>query len=268
MYGFSSGNPWNTWFALNLLEEIDLPGEYAVDRQAGRLYFLPPKDLDVQKAEVLVSTLGDPLLVLENASNLRFEGLTFECSRGMGVYVERGEACVLSSCIFRNLGMLGVCIGQGVEPDPLDRHGFTGKPASRQLGSWHEHVYNNPDFNRNAGRNHRIENCTLHDLGTGGISLGGGDRKTLTAANNTVYNCEIYNFNRWDRSYKAGINIDGVGNRIQHCLIHDAPASAIYLHGNSHLIENNEIHHVMQEGDDQGAFYMGRDPSDFVTIIR
>jgi hypothetical protein len=151
---------------------------------------------------------------------------------------------------------------------PLYRHAFTGQPASRQLGSWHEHIYENPDLNRQAGRNHRIENCSLHDLGTGGISLGGGDRKTLSAASNTVFDCEIHTVNRWDRSYKAGINLDGVGNRIQHCLIYDAPGSAIYLHGNDHLIEHNEFHHVMQEGDDMGAIYLGRDPSEFGTVIR
>jgi Right handed beta helix region len=268
MYGFKSGSPWNAWYAMNVLAEIDLPGEYAVDRRAGKLYFLPPKNVDVRKTEVMVSTLGAPLVALEGTSYIRFEHLVFEVSRGMGVYIERGEACVLSSCVFRNLGMLGVCIGRGIAPDPLYRLAFTGRPVSRQIGSLDEHFYDHPDFNRQAGRNQLVENCSFYDLGAGGISLGGGDRKTLTPAHNTVFNCDIHDFNRWDRSYRAGVNIDGVGNRIQHCLIYNAPGSAIYLHGNDHLIENNEIHHVMQEGNDMGAFYMGRDPTEFGNVIR
>jgi hypothetical protein len=268
IYGFKSGNPWNTWYAMNLLEEIDLPGEYAIDRRSGTLYFLPPKGVDITKAEIMVSTLAEPLFVLTGASHIRFEGFSFECSRGMGIYIEGGKDCVISSCIFHNLGMLGVCLGQGIEPDPLYRLAFTGKPVSRAIGSLYEHLYEHPDFNRNAGSNQRIENCSFYDLGAGGISLSGGDRKTLTAANNTVSNCVIHTFNRWDRSYKAAINIDGVGNRIQDCLIYDAPGSAIYLHGNDHIIEHNEIHHVMQEGDDMGAIYLGRDPSEFGTVIR
>jgi hypothetical protein len=268
IYGFKSGSPWNTWYALNVLEEIAAPGEYVVDRQAGKLYFLPPDHVDMHNAEVMVSTLAEPLMVLEGVSHLRFEGFDFECSRGMGVYIERGQACVLSSCVFHNLGILGVCIGQGIEPDPLYRQNFTGKPVSRQLGSLNEHVYEHPDFNRQAGYDHRIENCSFYDLGTGGINMGGGDRKTLTAANNTISNCVIHTVNRWDRSLKAGINIDGVGNRIQHCLIYDAPSSAIYLHGNDQLVEHNEFHNVMQEGDDMGALYLGRDPSEFGTVIR
>jgi hypothetical protein len=268
MYGFSSGQPWNAWFALNLIEEIDLPGEYALDREAGKLYFLPPAGVDVGQAEMMISTLEPPVVALENASHVRFENLHLECSRGLGVYLERGESVVFSGCTFRNLGILAVCIGQGVAPDPLYRHAFTGTPVGRQLGSWHEHIYDNPAFNRQAGRNHRLENCLLADLGAGGVSLGGGDRLSLEPAGNTVFNCEIRNVNRWDRTYKTSVNIDGVGNRIAHCLIRDAAGSAIYLHGNSHVIENNEFYRVLTEGDDMGAVYLGRDPSEFGTVIR
>jgi hypothetical protein len=268
LYGFKSGNSWNAWFALNLLEEIDLPGEYMVDRRAGKIYFLPPADVDMQKAEVAVSCLSEPLMVLLGASHLRFEHLTFECSRGIGTYIEGGDSCVLSFCTFHNLGILGVCIGCGIEPDSLHGSGMATKVANGQIGSLYGYFYGHPDFNRLAGSNHRVENCSFYDLGAGGISLGGGDRKSLVPANNTVSNCVLHAYNRWDRSYKAAINIDGVGNRIQHCLIYDAPGSAIYLHGNNHLIEYNEIHHVMEEGDDMGAFYMGRDPSEFGNIVR
>jgi hypothetical protein len=268
VYGFNSGKPWNAWYALNVLEEISRPGEYAVDRQTSKLFFLPPAGMDLRNSEVLVSTLSKPLIALEKTSHIRFENMVFEASRGMGVYVEGGGSCVLSSCVFRNLGMLGVCVGQGAGPDPLSRTAVSDHPVSRQLGSFQQHLYENPDFDRQGGQNHRIENCAFYNLGAGGISLGGGDRKSLTSSGNAVYNCEIHNFNRWDRSYKAGVNIDGVGNRIQHCLIYDAPGSAIYLHGNNHVIENNEVHHVMQEGDDMGAFYMGRDPTEFGNVIR
>ncbi|HTR40338.1 MAG TPA: right-handed parallel beta-helix repeat-containing protein [Pseudomonadales bacterium] len=261
LYGFMSGKPWNTWYALNLLEEIDLPGEYAIDRQAGKLYFLPPKDVDPRKAEVMVSTLSQPLFALKGVSYIRFEGMTFECSRGMGISIEDGQDCVVSSCVFRDLGTIGVCLGSGIDP-------ATGHPISGQLGDLNGYLYAHPDFNRHAGSDHRIENCSFYNLGTGGISLGGGDRKTLSAGNNIVSNCVIHTFNRWNRSYKAGVNIDGVGNRIQHCLIYDAPGAAIYLHGNNHVIENNEIHDVMLTGDDMGAIYMGRDPSEFGNIMR
>jgi hypothetical protein len=186
----------------------------------------------------------------------------------MGVYIERGANNRIQDATLRNLGMVAVCIGKGISPDPDYQHGFTGTPVSRELGSWHEHIYVNPVFNRDAGTGHGVVNCKIYNIGAGAISLGGGDRKSLTAAGNFVENCEIYHFNRWDRAYKSAVNVDGVGNSVRHCLIRDCPGSALYLHGNDHVIEYNEIHHALMDGDDMGAFYMGRDPSERGNVIR
>jgi hypothetical protein len=269
MYGFSSGKPWNCWVARNLLEEIDLPGEYAIDRQSGKLYFLPPAGRSMDKARLDVSMLEEPLVAIEGARNVMFQDVILECSRGMGVYLERGADNRIQNCTLRNLGIVAACIGKGVTPDPLYRHdGYTGQPLSRALGSWHEHIYENPTYNREAGTGQGLVSCHIYNIGQGGISMGGGDRITLTPAGNFVENCRIHDFNRWGRTYKGAINIDGVGNRIAHNLIYNAPGNAIYLHGNDQVIEYNEVHDVMVDGDDQGAFYMGRDPSERNNIIR
>ena len=42
LYGFESGKNFQRWFAYNLLEEIDSPGEYYIDRASGVLYFYRP----------------------------------------------------------------------------------------------------------------------------------------------------------------------------------------------------------------------------------
>ncbi len=55
------------------------------------------------------------------------------------------------------------------------------------------------------------------------------------------------------------MGVGGVGNRVRHNLIHDAPHNAVQLGGNEHLVEYNHFHHVCLETDDVGAFYMGRD---------
>lgn len=268
MYGFASGQPWRTWVALNLLEEIDQPGEFMADRNTGKLYFLPPAGKDPRKSRLEVTLLKEPLIAIEGATNVVLDGIALECSRGMGLYIERGAGNRIQNATLRNLGMVAVCVGKGVAPDQDYRHGFTGLPVSRELGSWHEHLYDNPAFNREAGTGHGIVNCRIYNIGAGAISLGGGDRLTLAPGGNYVENCDIHHFNRWDRTYKSAVNIDGVGNSVRHCLIHDCPGSAIYLHGNDHVIEYNEFHHVMMDGDDMGAFYMGRDPTERGSMIR
>ena len=268
MYGFTNGQPWNTWIALNLLEEIDEPGEFVADKHSGKLFFLPPTGKAITKCHLEVSVLKDPLIAIEGATNVVFEGVNIECSRGMGVYIERGQKNQIKNATLRNLGLVAVCIGRGIASDPDDRHSFTGAPVSRAMGSWHEHLYDNPLFDRLAGTSQSVVNCTIYNIGAGAISIGGGDRAKLTAGGNSVENCDIHDFNRWDRTYKAAVNIDGAGNIIRHCLIYNCPGSAIYLHGNDHLIEYNEIHHAMMSGDDHGAFYMGRDPSERGNVIR
>ncbi len=257
-YGFNSGKPWNRWFALNLLEEIAEPGEYAADPKTGKLYFLPPVGKDPAQCRLEISALQVPLVAIRGATNVVFDGIDFECSRGMGVYIEGGASNRIQNAKLHNLGELAVCMGLAVD---LDRK--TMAPAG---GPWR--TSGDPLFNRNAGTSHGIVHCQIFNTGAGGISLGGGDRRSLTAAGNFVEHCELHHFNRWDRTYRGAVNMDGVGNIVRHCLIHDCPGVAIYLHGNEHLIEYNEIHHAIMEGDDMGAFYMGRDPTERGTIIR
>jgi hypothetical protein len=266
MYGYKSGNPWNRWFALNLLEEIDMPGEFFCDTAKGILYFYPPANYN-SKSIIQISVMEEPMIALEGAESINIESMTLECTRGMGVYIERGKNCLIKGCTMRNIGMVAACIGQGTEDLKHYAHQGTAPAASRRLGSWHEHIYANTVFDRHAGKHNGLVSCNIYNIGAGAIHLGGGNRKTLDAAGNFVRNCDIHTFNRLGRSYKAGVNIDGVGNIIEHCNIHDAPASAVYLHGNNHITRYNEFHHVMQDGDDMGAWYMGRDPSEFGNII-
>ncbi len=77
----------------------------------------------------------------------------------------------------------------------------------------------------------------------------------MTPANHVVENCHIYKYSRWNRTYQAGISLNGVGNRALHNLIHDAPHQAMNLGGNDHVIEYNEIHNVCEETNDAGAIY-------------
>ena len=231
IYGFQSGKPWNNWRALNVLEEISQPGEWAIDYKVNMLYFLPPLDYVPGKTQLMVSILASPVLTLKGASHMRFENLCIECSRGNGVSVQGGEKVVFSGCTFRNLGITAATFDA-------------------------------------TCKNDRLENCVICDTGAGGVVLNGGDRSTLTPGNNAVCNCNIFRFNQWSCTYCPAVSLAGVGNRIAHCLIYDAPGCAILLHGNNHIIEYNEIHNVVTNGDDMGAFYMGRNPTEFGNVIR
>ena len=235
-----------------------------LDRENSKLYYYPSEE--VQSIEL--SMLEKPLVSIKGASNVQFKGIIFECSRGMGVYMERTQNNLISDCTFKNLGIVGVCVGKGIYPFKELRHEGTGEAASEIIGSYLQHIYEDPVFNREAGRNNGVVNCTIYNTGAGGIHLSGGDRLTLEPGNNYVENCIIHDFNRIEKSYRAGIDISGVGNRISNCELYNAPSMAILMRGNDHLFEYNEIHHVCQEVHDQGALYYGRDPSERGHVVR
>jgi len=272
-FGISGGKEWNQYYYFNLLEELSKPGEYYIDRGNGQLYFYPLEPL--QPADtILVSRLEDALVSLKGVSHITFNDIQFEDGRGIGIYMENTVSNRIMNCTIRNMGTVGVCIGKGSLPareyrlpDPFNPM-CPDEKLSGRLGSLHELLYENTVFNRDGGKDNGVINCSIENMGCGGVSLGGGDRLTLEPAGNYVYNCEFTNCGRIDYSYKSPVNIDGVGNRVQHCLFNASPATAIYIHGNNHLIEFNEIRDACNFVDDQAAIYIGRDPSEFGNTIR
>lgn len=213
---------------INVLEELDTPGEWYLDREAEKIYFLPPADL--QPGEVTISVLETPLLHLNQTAHVEWAGITFEAGRGTGVLFTGGENCTLLGSTLRNLG------GEAVTID--------------------------------GGRDHTVKSCDLHELANGAIRVAGGDRGTLTASGHRVDNNHIHHFSQWLRTGQYGVRIDGVGHVIAHNLIHDAPFEAMYLRGNDHVVEYNEVHRVCQETGDAGAIHTGRDYTWQGNIIR
>lgn len=228
------------WYALNILEELAAPGEYYLDRDTGVLYFWPPAS--IHKGDTEVSILTTPLITLTDASHVILDGLTIECGRGCGVQIVGGDHNLLIHCTLRNFGEYAASIGDNTQ-------------------NYQNAIYTNTLLNRQSGSHNGIEECAIYNTGSGGVLLGGGDRQTLTPGGNFVIGCTIHDYNRWDFTYRAGVNIDGVGNCIAYNAIYNAPHNAILLSGNNHLIEFNDIHDVCLDTGDAGAFYMGRDLS-------
>jgi hypothetical protein len=216
LYGFRKGQ---RFYFLNVLEELDQPGEFYLDRRSGVLYFWPPKPVD--SAEAIVSLLEAPLLALNNVSNVTFQGLILEATRGNAVNIEGGSSNRIAGCALRLVGDLAVSV----------RGGF----------------------------GHGVLGCDISDTGDGGVSLKGGDRQTLTPGGHLVENCHFQRQGRWSKCYVPAVLLEGVGHRVAHNLIHEHPHCAILFSGNEHQIEFNEIHHVALETGDVGAIYAGRD---------
>ena len=223
VYGVDAGTPF---FAENLIEELDAPGEYYIDRTNRKLYFIP----GAKPAPITMSTLSQPLITINGGSNIKVQGLTFAYSRGTAASIVKGDHVQFAGCRFENLGAMAASIAQ-----------------SRDCG---------------------LQSCDITATGEGGVRLSGGDRATLVAGNNYVDNCDIWNFERRSQTYRPAVMLDGVGNRVTHCYIHDAPHSAIIYGGNNHHIEFNHFARTITLTGDGGVVYTGRDWTARGTVIQ
>ena len=268
LYGLGSGRDFRHYVAYNILDELDSPGEWYVDKKTGILYFWPPSN--IENSSMMVSILEDPIVSLEGASYVTIRDLTVEVGRGIGVYMERGSNNLIAGCTVRNLGTSGIFMGQGAKQTfPFVTHDdYDGVPMSGRIGNLQGHIYKYTNWNRKAGSNHGILSCDVYNTGSGGIYLSGGSKEKLIPGNNYVENCKVYDYNRRNKFLWSGINIDGCGNRISHCEIFNSEWQGIYVHGNEHLFEYNNIHHVTLNSDDTSPWYIGRDPSDRGNVIR
>jgi hypothetical protein len=224
-YGFRVGQ---RFCFLNVLEELDEPGEYYVDRAGGVLYFWPPRPLG--EGETWVSLLESPMVEVNGTRNVTLQGLTFECTRGEGLRIKYGQGNCLRDCTIRNIGDDAVY--------------FEG------------------------GRENRVEGCHIYNTGDAGIYAWGGDRKKLEPCGHAIENNPLHHIGRWTKCYVPAVAANGVGIRIAHNLIHDHPHAGILFTGNDHVIEYNEIHHVALETGDVGAIYIGRDWTFLGNVIR
>ncbi len=227
VYGVG-GPSGGEFFALNLLEELDAPGEFYLDRKSGMLYLWPPED--PAGKEIGLSLLETPLVSLQDCSHVVLRDLTLECSRGLAATIRGGKGNLIAGCTIRNLATDAVRIDGGTD------NGITG--------------------------------CDLQDLGGAGISLSGGDRATLTPCGNYATNNHLHHWGRLFRTHRDAIYLGGVGCRAAHNLMHHAPHHAMDFSGNDHLVELNEVHHVCLESDDAGAIYTGRDWTVQGNVIR
>ena len=231
--GTRKGSGKEPWYALNVLEELDRPGEWCLHFPTGRLYFWPPES--PASARVMISDTDTPLLRLKGAAFVTVRGLTFEGGLGDGVQIDGGRDCLLAGCVLRNLGQTGVVVRGG------ERHG--------------------------------VQSCDLYELGGGGIYLGGGDRAKLIPAGHYAVNNDIHHFGRVQTTYAPGIKLGAygftaVGCRAAHNRIHDAPHAAVLYGGNDNVLEYNHVYRVALDSDDVGAFYTWHDWTSRGNVLR
>jgi hypothetical protein len=249
----------------NVLEGLDAPGEWYLDRKTGVLSYIPmpgenPAALEIVApvAPALLRFEGDPAQQ-KFVEHLRFERLSFEHTlfqlppgnsndaQGAASVTAAVEAagmrdCVFSRCAFRRLGTFAI------------------------------------DLKRGCRRN-RIESSELSYLGAGGIRINGGaerDHPLETSRENTIAGNHLHHYGEVYPSAVGILLMNTDGNQVLHNEIDHGWYSGVsvgwkwgYMRSMSrdNRIEWNHIHDIGQGllSDMGGVYTLGVSPG---TVIR
>ena len=221
-YAGPEGDGSEPWHVLNLLEEIDIPGEWCVDFTTRRLFFWPPAGLS--ETSITISDMAAPMVSLKDSRGITLRGLVLEGGLGEGVVITGGKDCTVAGCRITSMVRNAIIFKDGL--------------------------------------NHRALSNDLTILGHGGVIVSGGDRKTLTPCAHIIDNNHISRYALAKLNYSPGIGIGfsqggmyAVGCRITHNRVHDSPHAGILYGGNDNLFEFNEVYDVVNKTFDMGAFY-------------
>ncbi len=245
----------NRYYVDNVLEGLDQPGEWYLDKHTGKLYLWPEGNLDeaVLRAPVLNELLRFEGSVEKNdIQYIDIEGLTF-CEtdyilpdEGIPAIHDVGDIWFPSAITL-----------QGVSDINFENN------TIRNTGTYGLDI---------TGEAVKVNGNTIYDTGSGGVVSRnyGKDRNLITY--NYIHHCgDIFHS-------AVGINIDDGGGLIANNLVHHTGHSCIYGrhwgtdYGQNEqrknqeqglIIEYNEVHHAMNWVND-GAGIMIRD--DYIII--
>ena len=206
----------------NVRQGMTQPGQWYLDRQAGKVVYWPLQGEDLTQAEVLAPTV-ESVIRLQGEQNKLVKNITLKDFKvavtttplqagGFGagnfpgaIQLDYAQDCRLSFLEISNVG------GQGIKV--------------------------------NNGRN-EITHCRIHHIGACGIRA-----PSCVVTDNLVHDIGL--------TYPSSIALWGGGKNgvFSHNEIHDAPYTGINCGGENHLIEANHIYRVMQKLHDGGGIY-------------
>ncbi len=249
-YAPPAGAPY---YAENVLEELDTPGEWWMDRSGGDLYYWPTAPLAA--GEAIVSTNTGRLVEVSGASYVTFDGVTFEAGRNQLVRIDSGTNVTLTRCRLRNAGSIGVAV-MGGSQNGIDYSEVTG---TGEQGVWlagSSNFLTNSDLHHTArwswnempavelhGTGNRVAHDHIHHLPDQGVWFYGGSH---VMEYNDVHDTTQYSSDA-GAIYANGRLGQANGNELRFNYVHDVRSwfnanehgiylddgySGVHVHGN------------------------------------
>ncbi|HRT50976.1 MAG TPA: right-handed parallel beta-helix repeat-containing protein [Anaerohalosphaeraceae bacterium] len=204
----------------NLRQGMTRPGQWYLDRTAGKVVYRPLPGEDMNAATVLAPTM-DSIIRIRGAENVTIQGMTLSIAGtplvaggfGAGRFDGAIDLSGAKNCKLIDLEICNVA-GQGIKA-----HG--------------------PGL--------EVRNCHIHDTGACGLKFASDNARIV---DNHIHHI--------GRIYPSAIGLQSGGNgfHVVHNAVHDTPYSAITGGGRDNLYEYNLMYHAMQELHDGAGIYI------------
>ena len=193
--------PGSTYYIFNVIEELDVPGEWYLDRENGIVYIYPQGNL--QDAEINISLSTQDIITVNGASFMTFDGLSVRGTRGNGIVINGNDVCV-KNCFISDLSGTGI-----------DVNGYRNRVTDCELS----HIgatgvnMNGGDRETLTPSDNRLENCLIHDFSEEALTAGPG--VNIEGVGNLCSHNEFFN------APQQAIFYAGNNNLIEYNLMHE-----------------------------------------------
>ena len=221
------------FYVYNVLEELDAPGEYFIDKNNNVIYFYPTNE----NAQISLAVLSSPIIKFENAENVIIKNVQLSGSLNNAVNISNSNNVTATDCTINCVAGMGVEMDNCYNTTVSNCHIYdTGTGGITADGG---------DTITLTPSNNLIYNNKIHDYSLKKTMYSPGIR--LSGVGAIARNNEIYN------SDHMALNFAGNDHLIEYNDIHDVvrstrDAAAIYAYesrvGRGNIIRHNYIHDI------------------------
>jgi hypothetical protein len=219
----------NTYVVWNVREGMKQPGQWYLDRDAGKVVYWPLPGEDMSKAHVVAPRV-ETIIELKGQKSKPLRHITLR-SLTLSATTTPCKAGGFGAVGYR--GALQSAWGEGIRIQDVE----ITNTAGHAIQEW-------------GTRDLLVENCHLHHLGAGGCRAGEG---TGRIENNRIHHIGMI--------YPSAIGLMAGGKAggytIRRNEIHHTPYSGICIGGVDLVVEENLLYRCMQEMHDGAAIYGG-----------
>lgn len=215
---------------VNVMEELDAPGEWCYDARTGLLVLYPGEGFNGDSVCALGTTADHFFHVL--GSDIGLEGFNFTAKHSHpAVCVEGGERVRVLGCRFSGLEYWACFV---------------------------------------SGRHNEVRSCDFTELPADGLFLCGGGKATLERGDNLIENCHAWKYGFMRASWqRGGFYMTGCGNRMRHCQADTSQEVGFEYDGVDQLVEYCRTHTVSFWNGDSGAVYsQGGNTASYGCVFR